>query len=66
MPLLPNGKMDINKLATLEYKDNNKNEIKDCFNKIIDIINPSIIEKTGSSFYLEFYKINSDFSTEKI
>jgi len=48
------------------YVDNNKNEIKDCFNKIIDIINPSIIEKTGSSFYLEFYKINSDFSTEKI
>ena len=47
------------------FVGNKKIEIKDYFNKLLEIINPVIIEKTGSSFYLEFYKINSDFSTEK-
>lgn len=49
-----------------DFETANNNEIKDDFKKLLEIVNPVIIEKTGSIFSLEFYKINDDFSTETI
>lgn len=45
------------------FEDIKKNEIKDDFNKLIEIVNPVIMGK-DSKFSLEFYKIKDDFSTE--